>query len=143
MWCTPSPPTELDLEFRKGVPPSRFLEWLTLWDLSIICKDAVAKKHIPVKSAQAVTQEYKYFLALVGGRPDLPIPASGMVDTFWHHHLLFTHNYDKMCSKVFRRFIHHEPAILVDDPTKRYLTTDELDDLFKAELGVERSQSLW
>lgn len=143
MWCTPRPPTGIDLEFQNGVKPRRFLEWLTEWNLSIVSKDAVAKQLIPAKKARDVANEYRRFLALAGGRPDLPIPASGLVDVFWHHHLLFTHNYHGMCEKVFRRFIHHEPAALVDDPAMKYLTAEDLDDLFKEELGVERTRSLW
>lgn len=144
MWCRSKPPTGIDLEFKKGnIKPSRYLQWLERWDLSTVRKDAVEKSILASNEATSVVSEYRRFMALTAGCPKLAIPASGKVDKFWHHHLLFTHNYHGMCMKAFRRFIHHEPAILAEDSDAKCLTPEQLDALFLKELSVKRRRKFW
>ncbi len=42
--------------------------------------------------------------------PGRSISMRGPIDEFWHTFLLYTHTYQRFCSEVFGRFIHHVPA---------------------------------
>jgi uncharacterized protein (TIGR04222 family) len=59
--------------------------------------------------ALAVAEEYRRFLVLtqVAGHAVSPSPD---VDEAWHLHLTRTAHYEAMCTALFGRFLHHEPA---------------------------------
>lgn len=62
-----------------------------------------------LEQVQIIAEEYKKYLALCLENPDLSIVPSGMVDDFWHLHILDTRKYAEDCQHVFGYFLHHFP----------------------------------
>lgn len=53
--------------------------------------------------------EYKRFLALKRAYPDHEIVPNGIIDKFWHQHILDTQKYANDCNDLFGYFMHHYP----------------------------------
>lgn len=52
---------------------------------------------------------YKRFLILILLRPGHKRVPNGVVDAFWHQHILDTRSYFKDIMDIFGRFLHHDP----------------------------------
>jgi hypothetical protein len=53
----------------------------------------------------------QYFLAhLKSGRQFVSMPSQ-VVDTLWHEFILFTKDYQAFCDQAFGQFMHHSPAV--------------------------------
>ena len=82
--------------------------------------------------------EYRKFLTLKKLHPKVSLVPSKLVDKFWHEHILDTLSYEKDCSKVFNRFIHHYPYFGIhDDKDQANLQTsfDETIKLYEMQFG--------
>jgi hypothetical protein len=82
--------------------------------------------------------EYRKFLTLKKFHPKVSLVPSKLVDKFWHEHILDTLSYEKDCSKVFNRFIHHYPYFGIhDDKDQANLQTsfDETIKLYEMQFG--------
>ena len=53
--------------------------------------------------------EYKRYLILKHEHPEKEIVPNGVIDKFWHQHILDTIKYADDCQKLFGKFIHHFP----------------------------------
>lgn len=53
--------------------------------------------------------EYKRFLILKWENPNADIVPNGVIDKFWHQHILDTEKYAQDCNRLFGKFIHHYP----------------------------------
>ncbi|MDO4442110.1 MAG: hypothetical protein Q4B81_07985 [Moraxella sp.] len=62
-----------------------------------------------LEQAKSVAQEYQKYLVLCLENPNMPIVPSGMVDDFWHLHILDTRKYAEDCQNIFGYFLHHFP----------------------------------
>ena len=105
----------MDLLFNEGVSAGlpdatrKQLEALCGWDFSSV-RDRLRTRHgWPEAKARRVQREYLRFLALIILRPEKHYGMAGVVDEFWHEHLLDTLDYHRLCSEVIGRFVHHEP----------------------------------
>ena len=82
--------------------------------------------------------EYRKFLTLKKLHPKVSLVPSKLVDKFWHEHILDTLSYEKDCSKVFNRFIHHYPYFGINgDEDQKMLQTsfDETIKLYEMQFG--------
>jgi hypothetical protein len=66
--------------------------------------------------ADAIETEYRRFLSLVMLHPDDSFAPLVDVDTFWHYHILDTRKYAADCTLAFGHFLHHNPAVGLDEP---------------------------
>lgn len=53
--------------------------------------------------------EYKRFLVLKRLYPEKDIVPNGVIDKFWHQHILDTQKYAIDCNNLFGYFVHHFP----------------------------------
>lgn len=58
---------------------------------------------------KTVAEEYRKYLTLCLENPNDNIVPSGMVDDFWHLHILDTQKYQEDCQNIFGYFLHHFP----------------------------------
>jgi len=58
---------------------------------------------------KGVAEEYKKFLILCSEHPDVATVPSGLVDDFWHLHILDTMKYYEDCQNYLGYFLHHFP----------------------------------
>lgn len=80
-------------------------------DLSFVREYLVENDGVSVDDALAMEEEYKRFIAMsFAVTKGLNIPVSASVDPFWHTHIMFTHDYTKMCHTLGGDYIHHVPA---------------------------------
>lgn len=49
-------------------------------------------------------------LLLIQRFPDRPVVPSKLVDLVWHEHILDTFTYKRDCSRLFGRYVHHNPS---------------------------------
>ena len=141
MWCYPK--SSRQKHWTECDPKAAtYLGYLRTHDMKIVLESAVEAGIIPKRQIQNVVAEYRRFLALHLEHPKANIPAGGMVDKLWHHHLAFTENYAEMCSKV-GRMIHHRPAILDRHKSTRSVSQDSVDILYKAAFNRMRPIGLW
>jgi uncharacterized protein (TIGR04222 family) len=69
----------------------------------------LAKENYWTKNFTATAiQEYKKFMYLAG-TSDMMVSPSGVVDTVWHQHLVFTNSYNEICS-ILGKTIQHIPS---------------------------------
>ena len=52
---------------------------------------------------------YRKFLFLQEKYPDKSIVPTGVIDAFWHYHILDTRKYQKDCNMLFGSILHHYP----------------------------------
>lgn len=62
-----------------------------------------------LEQAQNIAEEYKKYLVLCLENPNMAVVPSGMVDDFWHLHILDTRKYQEDCQNIFGYFLHHFP----------------------------------
>lgn len=62
-----------------------------------------------LEMAKNIAEEYRKYLTLCLEYPDEAIVPSGMVDDFWHLHILDTQKYAEDCQNIFGYFLHHFP----------------------------------
>jgi hypothetical protein len=53
--------------------------------------------------------KYKMFLKLIYLYPNESIVPDLEIDKFWHYHILDTRDYISVTSKIFGKYIHHNP----------------------------------
>lgn len=83
---------------------------------------------------------YRRFLALVVRYPDRIICPTGPIDTFWHAHILDTHAYERDCTALFGRPLHHFPYFGMRGPEDRAdleHAFQETVDLFIRSFGID------
>lgn len=88
--------------------------------------------------ADAAAMEYRRFLYLMKAFPAEQTVPSVEVDVFWHYHILDTMQYAGDCAKVFGYFLHHDPAVGLDDASEgpeRARRAQRMDDLYAATFG--------
>ncbi|MDQ2820012.1 MAG: glycine-rich domain-containing protein-like [Pseudomonadota bacterium] len=88
--------------------------------------------------ADAATLEYRRFLYLMKTFPAEQTVPSVEVDTFWHYHILDTMQYAADCATVFGYFLHHDPAVGLDDASdapERLRRAERMDSLYAATFG--------
>jgi hypothetical protein len=109
-----------------------WLAALESWDLTSVRLALQARAGWSDRLASDVEREYRRFLALVGLLPGEQFGMAGLVDEFWHEHILDTRAYAALCAHVFGRFIHHSPAAEQDvrDSNAYARTHDALISLF-------------
>lgn len=56
-----------------------------------------------------VEKEYGKFISLSVLHPEKDYGMAGVVDEFWHEHLVDTQNYIAMCDAIIGKIIHHIP----------------------------------
>lgn len=61
-----------------------------------------------LETVQSAVEEYRRFLFLTVGFPDVIVPTE-FVDAVWHAHILDTMKYAKDCEENFGYFLHHFP----------------------------------
>lgn len=90
-----------------------------------------------------VMAEYRRFLVLtqLGGRKVCPSQA---VDEVWHLHLTQTRAYERLCSTVFGRFLHHEPSRggATEDARHRDMYTRTLE-RYREVFGAAPPSDIW
>ncbi len=85
------------------------------WDMTPTGSDICFERKLAMDNgwtqgfASLVTQEYKKFLYLTQTAGQLVCP-SDEVDQAWHQHLTQTVSYDKFCSEVFGKYLHHHAS---------------------------------
>lgn len=97
------------------------LERLSSWDLEAPARKVAERNCWTWGYAQAVSQEYRNFVALLVINPNATYGMAGPVDEFWHEHILHTRDYQSMCSATVGEFVHHEAAaVLASDGVDFY-----------------------
>ena len=84
--------------------------------------------------------EYKRFLALKRHYPEKDIVPNGVVDRFWHQHILDTMKYAEDCQELFGYFLHHFPYFGMNGKQDAQNLTDafeETKDLYKKHFGID------
>jgi hypothetical protein len=114
-------PLGLHFEICKTLP-RRLRDQLALlenWDLTDIRRRV--KRDLGIRSSKALRMEseYKRFLALALLNPEKSYGMAGLIDEFWHRHVLDTPAYVSMCETIFGKYVHHLP-----DDGKRNSTED-------------------
>jgi hypothetical protein len=61
------------------------------------------------KTAEEAEMWYRRFLEVCVRNPEFPVVPNGVIDTFWHQHILDTRAYAQDCDMVFGEFVHHYP----------------------------------
>jgi len=91
--------------------------------------------------AVEVAAEYRRFLVLtqVAGRAASPSPD---VDEAWHLHLTRTAHYEALCTAVFGRFLHHEPARAGEGERHRDMYRDTLA-AYRRAFGAAAPTAIW
>ena len=80
-------------------------------DMSFVRECLVENSGYTNEQALGMEREYKRFLSMSFVVTDEKrYPVSDKVDPFWHTHLMFTHDYTRMCHTLGGRYIHHVPA---------------------------------
>ncbi|GAA0916399.1 hypothetical protein [Nonomuraea longicatena] len=69
----------------------------------------VADRDLPSQDAEAVLEQALGFLYACARNPGAALTPSPQVDIGWHTFLTYTREYERFCSKVAGRFIHHRP----------------------------------
>jgi hypothetical protein len=83
---------------------------LESWDLRSIRRAVQVKTGWSDALAFDVEREYRRFLSLLMLAPGEEFGMAGLVDEYWHMHVLHTREYASLCEDVFGRFIHHCPS---------------------------------
>jgi hypothetical protein len=102
-----------------------------------LCHVASGEGWSPARAA-AAEAEYRRFLYLMKAFPAEQTVPSVEVDTFWHFHILDTMQYAADCDKVFGYFLHHDPAVGLDDEAEgaeRMRRAERMDNLYAATFG--------
>lgn len=126
-----SPPESQDL-----------LAGLDSLDLSMVRMKLMDKEEgtgWPSDYCDRVEVEYRRYLALSRGYPDMPIVPSRDVDTFWHYHILDTQAYAQDCERLFGYFLHHYPYFGMrgsEDAQALGLAYDNTLELYEDQFGV-------
>lgn len=61
------------------------------------------------EECDSAESEYKQFLILKREYPEKDIVPHGVIDKFWHQHILDTVKYAEDCQNIFGSFLHHFP----------------------------------
>ena len=91
-----------------------------------------------------VEEEYKSFLALKRTYPNRDIVPNGLVDVFWHQHILDTVKYADDCQAIFGFFLHHFPYFGMrgeEDHANLCAAFEETRDLFELHFGKSWDES--
>lgn len=83
--------------------------------------------------------EYKRFLALKRAYPMKEIVPHGLIDKFWHQHILDTVTYAEDCSELLGYFLHHYPYFGMNGEQDAQNLTDAFEEtkvLYKKHFGV-------
>jgi hypothetical protein len=91
-------------------------------DLSAIRNRFQTKFKLQTSKAIQIELEYRKFLYLVSVSKGDEIGMGGLVDDFWHEHILDTIHYAKMCDEIFGFFLHHVPTAIDVEQTSNKLT---------------------
>jgi hypothetical protein len=92
-----------------------------------------------------VEREYHKFLALTRAYPELAIVPSGLVDKFWHNHILDTQKYGPDCLRIFGFFLHHFPYFGMrgaEDAANLHRSWDNTIEVYRRHFG-EPPVGLW
>lgn len=85
------------------------------WDMSHVREYLVENEGVTPAQALEMELEYKRFLAMGFVVTDEKrYPVSANVDPFWHTHMIFSHDYIKMCARLGGQYIHHVPAVTAE-----------------------------
>jgi hypothetical protein len=104
---------------------------LSMWNLDSVRLRVMNRMNWSASYAKAVESEYRKFFLLAAHSEGLPFGMAGVVDEFWHEHIIDTLNYERMCIAVAGRFIHHVPTDGENiDPTDYERTLKYLADAF-------------
>jgi hypothetical protein len=84
---------------------------LDRFDLDFLAPHLIEKAGyvIPPGKTDLAIRELKRFLALPALWSDEIIVPSAQIDAAWHHLLLHTHVYTRLCDEVHGQYIHHIP----------------------------------
>lgn len=76
---------------------------------------AKRRPELTPKERQLVARALRqFFLAhLQSGRRFVSMPSQ-VADDLWHEFILYTRNYEAFCRKAFGRFLHHTPAVALN-----------------------------
>jgi hypothetical protein len=92
-------------------------------DLKPYVKKAKELFGLEERDVEATVREYRHFLYLVYWNfrlaGDKPIVPTKRADKLWHAHILYTRDYQQMCTEVFERFLHHAPGL--EEGTKPFV----------------------
>lgn len=69
-------------------------------------RSAVAGAPLDVDLAE---REYRRFLTLRLLHPEATLVPTGVIDEYWHQHILDTQSYGRDCVKMFGGFMDHDP----------------------------------
>jgi len=81
-------------------------------ELTRVAAKLHAAKHIVAGApldVEAAETAYRRFLALRALYPEATLVPTGMIDEFWHQHILDTVQYANDCERVFGGFMDHDP----------------------------------
>lgn len=83
--------------------------------------------------AASVEIAYKQFLYLCAKYNEEKLVPTGLIDKFWHEHILSTRKYQQDCENLFGGMLHHEPALPSQEPSLEQIIRTK--DLFDREFG--------
>jgi uncharacterized protein (TIGR04222 family) len=93
--------------------------------------------------AVRVVREYRRFLVLTQVAAATVCPSDD-VDRAWHLHITRTADYERFCSDVFGRFLHHQPAGSGPHEHERHHAMyDRTLSLYRRAFGVEAPATAW
>lgn len=102
----------------------------------------LAKENYWTKNFTATAiQEYKKFMYLAG-TSDMMVSPSGVVDTVWHQHLVFTNSYNEMCS-ILGKTIQHIPSTHSKVEAGKFKQAKERTRKLYAESFGEMPREIW
>tara|TARA_R110002073_G_scaffold163599_5_gene319753 strand:+ start:4520 stop:4930 length:411 start_codon:yes stop_codon:yes gene_type:complete len=79
------------------------------WELQPVTGAFVAANPF-TEDVEAVRLEYLKFMSIVAENPGVSLGMSGVVDKYWHEHILYTQDYRNFCNRKVGYFVDHAPG---------------------------------
>ena len=119
---------------------------LDLEPIIIKAMDAEEGRGWSFSFACRVAEEYRKFLCLCLENPDEPIVPSGLVDDFWHLHILDTQKYMDDCHQYLGYLLHHFPYFGMrgeEDARNLQRAWEKTLVIYKSTFGSKPPPDLW
>ncbi len=101
------------VSIRKRLLPQSSLDpsvaLLDLARLRLKMRDVAEGEGWPAEVCALAELEYRRFLTLKRLFFSAALVPNGLMDKFWHAHILDTHNYHSDCLRLFGEYLHHYP----------------------------------
>ncbi len=107
-------------------------------DLSNIKTRLIKNNQFDIEFVEMMCEEYKKFLYIHQIYPNEYVVPGKLVDEVWHDHILHTKKYENDCTKLFGRYLHHEPTENGD-----YCDLKPTLKLYKSLFGSDAPNEFW